>query len=61
MVSFRAIFIAVLALTILSGAAATYLAGTSGPAGRHRVAERLAYIAMVGAGALMMLLNDGAE
>lgn len=59
MVPFKLVFLTVLCLTLLSGAAATWLAATGGRADatRKKVAERLTQIALLGAAAIFALLG----
>ena len=58
MVEMRAIFWVTVAITVLSGAASVALAARrNGSVASHRVADRLAQIAVVGASAIMTLLG----
>lgn len=58
MVEMRVIFWVTVALTVLSGAASVALsARRNGSVASHRVADRLAQIAVVGASAIIVLLD----
>lgn len=58
MVEIRMVFWVTVAITVLSGAASVALtARRNGSAASHRVADRLAQIALVGASAIMVLLD----
>ena len=63
MLPFKLLFLAVLALTVLSGATATWLVtvGRGYHPSRKKVAERLAQIALLGAAAIFALLGSRAE
>lgn len=59
MIEMRTIFWVTVAITVLSGAASAVLAARRNEsAASHRVADRLAQIAMVGASAIIILLNQ---
>lgn len=58
MVEMRMIFWVTVALTVMSGAASAALAARrNGSAASHRVADRLAQISVVGASAIVILLQ----
>lgn len=58
MIEMRAIFWVTVALTVMSGAASAALAARrKGSVASHRVADRLAQIAVVGASAIIVLLQ----
>lgn len=63
MLPFKLIFLAVLALTVLSGVTATWLVtiGRGYHPSRKKVAERLAQIALLGAAAIFALLGSVAK
>ena len=63
MLSFNLIFLSALCLTILSGAAATWLVVVARgfSSSRKKVAEQLAQIALLGAAAIFALLGSLAE
>ncbi len=63
MLPFKLIFLAVLALTVLAGATATWLVtvGRGYHPSRKKVAERLAQIALLGAAAIFALLGNLAD
>lgn len=62
MLSIELLFLAVLCLTVLSGATATWLAAVGrGSTSRKKVAERLAQIALLGATAVFALLGRVAD
>ena len=60
MLSLNTVFVATLILTLLSGAAATWLAttGQENQHSRRKVADRLAQIAMLGAAAIFAMLGN---
>ena len=60
MLPFTLVFLIALGLTLLSGAAATWLAATGDPshATRKKVAERLVQIALLGAATILALLGN---
>lgn len=60
MVPFKLVFLSVFCLTVLSGAAATWIviADQGSHPSRKKVAERLAQIALLGATAIFALLGN---
>lgn len=58
MIEMRTIFWVTVAITVLSGAtSAALIARRNGSAGAHRIADRLAQVAVIGASAIIALMD----